>query len=57
MVLIVNGVRLKMTGYRVIVEDRNFAMSMDRKDAIIKYLMDEGFIQKGKARYYTMSRI
>lgn len=57
MVLTVNGVTVQLNRGHVIIHDRLYEMGMPRKEAIIKYLMDEGFIPKGRQRYYTKNRL
>jgi hypothetical protein len=58
MILTVNGVTVQIKGPKsVVIHDRLFDLSIERKDAIVKYLMDEDFIKKGRCRVITTNRL
>jgi hypothetical protein len=58
MIVSINGVTVQIKGRKsVVIHDRLFSLSIERKQAILKYLVDEDFIDKGHIRYITANRL
>jgi hypothetical protein len=59
MILSIYGVTVQLRTPKSvpIIHDRLYKLTVAQKEAIIKYLMDEGFIAKGSTNYLTKNHL